>query len=181
MLLPSWAHASLLQGETLDRVADAAAWVVLVVAPVVVIGLFWMVHILPEKIAEKRRHPQVKAIQALCLLSLVFGGWLWPLAMVWATARPVLPARRDDDGAAPSPLPPPPSDGDPAVGEHGALHARLTGQAEQFEQQLARLRAHLRRLEQEDAAAADKPGPAAQAQWRPDDAAAGMPAIDRKG
>lgn len=84
------AHAQHLEGETLDAVADVASWVVLVVAPVIVIVLFWLVHILPEKIAEKRKHPQAKAIQALCLLSLLFGGMLWPLAWLWAYSKPVL-------------------------------------------------------------------------------------------
>jgi hypothetical protein len=66
------------------------AWVVLIVAPAVGIAVFWIVHILPEKIAEKRRHPQAKAIQCLCLLSLFFGGLLWPLAWLWAYSKPVL-------------------------------------------------------------------------------------------
>jgi hypothetical protein len=48
------------------------------------------VHILPEKIAEKKGHPQAKAIQCLCLLSLVFGGLLWPLAWLWAYSKPAL-------------------------------------------------------------------------------------------
>jgi hypothetical protein len=48
------------------------------------------VHILPEKIAEQKRHPQAKAIQVLCLLSLVFGGLLWPLAWLWAYTKPAL-------------------------------------------------------------------------------------------
>jgi type 1 glutamine amidotransferase len=34
-------------------------------------------------------HPQTKAIQVLCLLSLVFGGLLWPLAWLWAYSKPV--------------------------------------------------------------------------------------------
>ena len=50
---------------------------------------FWLVHILPEKIAEKRHHPQKEAINTLCLLSLVFGGLLWPIAWLWAYTRPV--------------------------------------------------------------------------------------------
>ena len=58
--------------------------------PVVGIVVFWLVHILPEKIAEKKRHPQAKAIQVLCLLSLVFGGLLWPIAWLWAYTKPVL-------------------------------------------------------------------------------------------
>lgn len=88
-MLPTLAQASLFQGETLDMVADVAAWVVLFLAPTIAIGVFWIVHILPEKIAEKRHHPQAKAIQTLCLLSLFFGGLLWPLAWLWAYSKPV--------------------------------------------------------------------------------------------
>lgn len=84
------ARASLFSGETLDAVADVLAWIVLVIAPVIAIAVFWMVHILPERIAEKRHHPQAPAIKTLCLLSLFFGGLLWPLAWLWAYTRPVL-------------------------------------------------------------------------------------------
>lgn len=84
------ARASIFQGETLDLVADILTWVVLIVAPVVGIAVFWIVHIFPEKIAERKRHPQAKAIQCLCLLSLAFGGLLWPLAWLWAYSKPVL-------------------------------------------------------------------------------------------
>jgi CBS domain containing-hemolysin-like protein len=84
------AQASLFKGESLDRMADILAWVVLVIAPVVALTVFWLVHILPEKIAEQRKHPQAKAIQTLCLLSLVFGGLLWPIAWLWAYSKPVL-------------------------------------------------------------------------------------------
>ena len=90
LLAPAAAHASMFQGETLDAVANGIAWVVLIVVPIVVLVVFWLVHILPEKIAEQRRHPQSKAIQVLCLLSLVFGGMLWPLAWLWAYSKPVL-------------------------------------------------------------------------------------------
>ena len=83
------AHASLFSGDTLDFVADILAWVVLVIAPVIAISVFWLVHILPEKIAEKRHHPQAPAIKTLCLLSLFFGGMLWPFAWLWAYSRPV--------------------------------------------------------------------------------------------
>lgn len=87
---PASVHASIFQGEALDKMADILTWVVLIVAPVVGIAVFWLVHILPEKIAEKRGHPQAKAIQCLCLLSLAFGGLLWPLAWLWAYSKPVL-------------------------------------------------------------------------------------------
>ena len=84
------ADASMFAGETMDKVANGIAWVVLVLVPVVGITVFWLVHILPEKVAEKKRHPQAKAIQVLCLLSLVFGGMLWPIAWLWAYSKPVL-------------------------------------------------------------------------------------------
>jgi hypothetical protein len=90
VLLPSGAHASMFKGETLDNVADVLTWVVLIVAPIVGIVVFLLIHILPEKIAEKKQHPQAKAIQCLCLLSLVFGGLLWPIAWLWAYTKPVL-------------------------------------------------------------------------------------------
>jgi CBS domain containing-hemolysin-like protein len=89
-LAPFAARASLLSGEALDTAADVLSWVVLIVVPVVGIAVFWLVHILPEKIAEQKKHPQAKAIQVLCLLSLVFGGLLWPLAWLWAFTKPVL-------------------------------------------------------------------------------------------
>jgi CBS domain containing-hemolysin-like protein len=84
------AHASLVSGETLDAVANGAAWVVLFIAPLAGIGIFLIIHILPEKIAEKKQHPQLDAIKTLCLLSLVFGGLLWPLAWLWAYTKPVI-------------------------------------------------------------------------------------------
>ena len=87
---PSNAHASLFHGETLDSIANGISWAVLVIAPIIGIGVFWLVHILPEKIAHKKKHPQTRAIQCLCLLSLVFGGLLWPIAWLWAYSKPVL-------------------------------------------------------------------------------------------
>lgn len=90
LMIASPAHASIFQGETLDKVADILTWIVLVVAPLVGIAVFWLVHILPEKIAEKKKHPQTHAIQCLCLMSLVFGGLLWPLAWLWAYSKPVM-------------------------------------------------------------------------------------------
>ena len=84
------ANAFLLQGEALDSLASWLALVVLFVVPIVGITAFWLVHVLPEKIAHKRHHPQTDAIHMLCILSLVFGGLLWPLAFLWAYSKPVL-------------------------------------------------------------------------------------------
>lgn len=83
------ARASFLSGEAVDTAADILAIVVLFLVPVVGIVVFWLVHVLPEKIAEKRHHPQTAAITTLCLLSLVFGGLLWPIAWLWAFTKPV--------------------------------------------------------------------------------------------
>ena len=90
LALPSRAHASMFHGETLDSVANVIAWFALIIAPIVLITVFLLVHILPEKVAHKRRHPQLGAIKCLCLLSLVFGGLLWPIAWLWAYSKPVL-------------------------------------------------------------------------------------------
>jgi hypothetical protein len=84
------AHASFLSPEAEDKLATFLAVFILFIVPVVLIVLFWMVHILPEQIAHKRNHPQFEAIRTLCLLSLVFGGLLWPLAWIWAYSKPVL-------------------------------------------------------------------------------------------
>lgn len=84
------AQAALFKGEALDKVADIMAIVVLLIVPPIVIAIFWLVHVLPEKIAHKKHHPQTDAITTLCLLSLFFGGLLWPLAWLWAYSKPVL-------------------------------------------------------------------------------------------
>ena len=70
--------------------ASGLALFIIIVLPIGGVVLFWLVHILPEKAAEKRHHPQKDAIQVLCLLSLVFGGLLWPLAWLWAYSKPVI-------------------------------------------------------------------------------------------
>src|SRR5688572_31137713 len=77
-------------GPFVDTMADYIAVFVLIFVPALLLYVFWMIHILPEKIAEKKQHPQLDAIKTLCLLSLVFGGMLWPLAWLWAYSKPVM-------------------------------------------------------------------------------------------
>ena len=109
LLVPIDARASFLSPEAEDAMAKYLALFVIFVVPVVLITLFWMVHILPEKIAHKRHHPQFEAIRTLCLLSLVFGGLLWPLAWIWAYSKPVMhrlaygPTAHDEDFVEPYP------------------------------------------------------------------------------
>ena len=90
LLFPAEARASFLSPELEDKLATFLALFIIFVVPVVLIALFWMVHVLPEKIAHKRHHPQFEAIRTLCLLSLVFGGLLWPIAWIWAYTKPVM-------------------------------------------------------------------------------------------
>jgi hypothetical protein len=89
LAFPADAHASLMSPEVEDAVAKYVAIFALFFVPILLIVLFWMVHVLPEKIAHKRHHPQFEAIKTLCLLSLVFGGLLWPFAWLWAYTKPV--------------------------------------------------------------------------------------------
>ena len=125
--LPTRAHASLFHGETLDAIANGISWVVLIVAPIIGVVAFWLVHILPEKIAEKKKHPQTRAIQCLCLLSLCFGGLLWPIAWLWAYTKPVLHKMAYG------------TDVDESLGHHG--------EAVTEENEIGKLRARLAELE----------------------------------
>jgi hypothetical protein len=79
-----------LSGPVVDTIAGYLAIFILIFMPAALLYVFWMIHILPEKIAERRGHPQADAIKTLCLLSLVFGGLLWPIAWLWAYSKPVL-------------------------------------------------------------------------------------------
>jgi len=89
LCLPTLAQAAEHEGEKLDKIADVLTWIVLVLVPIIGVVVFLGIHIIPEKIAEKKQHPQAGAIQCLCLLSLVFGGVLWPLAWLWAFTKPM--------------------------------------------------------------------------------------------
>lgn len=82
----AFAHAS---SKTVDRIADWLAIFVIIVVPIAGIAVVLMVHVLPEKIAERNHHPQKAAIQTLCFLSLVFGGLLWPIAWLWVFLKPL--------------------------------------------------------------------------------------------
>jgi CBS domain containing-hemolysin-like protein len=132
LALPSRAHASIFQGETLDSIANVISWVAIVIAPIIGIAIFWLVHILPEKIAEKKKHPQAKAIQCLCLLSLCFGGLLWPLAWLWAYSKPVLHKLAYG------------TDVDESLGHHGEGMSKEENEIEKLRARLAELEAKTR-------------------------------------
>jgi len=132
LALPARAHASLFHGETLDSIANGISWVVLVVGPIIGIAIFWLVHILPEKIAHKRMHPQTRAIQCLCLLSLCFGGLLWPIAWLWAYTKPVLHKMAYG------------TDVDESLGHHGEEMSKEENEIEKLRARLAELEAKTR-------------------------------------
>jgi CBS domain containing-hemolysin-like protein len=129
LTLASRAHASMFQGETLDAIANGISWVVLIIAPIIGIAVFWLVHILPEKIAHRRMHPQTRAIQCLCLLSLCFGGLLWPLAWLWAYSKPVLYKLAYG------------TDVDESLGHHGEEVSKEENEIEKLRARLAELEA----------------------------------------
>ncbi|MDB6133711.1 MAG: hypothetical protein JWM59_1954 [Verrucomicrobiales bacterium] len=143
--VPVPARASFLHGEALDTMAEVVSWVAIVVAPVVIITVFWLIHILPEKIAEKRRHPQAKAIQCLCLLSLFFGGLLWPIAWLWAYTRPTLHklayGTDTDDSHGPEPKG---KLGKTGWGDHSVTETKIT---EDHNAEVQRLRSRVAELE----------------------------------
>ena len=124
LAFPSDARASFLSPELEDKLATFLALFVIFVVPVVLIALFWMVHVLPEKIAHRRNHPQFEGIRTLCLLSLLFGGLLWPLAWLWAYSKPVFykMAYGTDQGEH---HPEPAYDNDPALVTAASLHDRV--------------------------------------------------------
>jgi hypothetical protein len=95
-----YSEQALASGAFEDKIADVVVWIVVIMVPIVGIAVFWILHVWPERVAEQKGHPQAPAIQALCLMSLVFGGLLWPLAMLWAYMKPLefrLARDEDDD------------------------------------------------------------------------------------
>ena len=107
-------------GALVDTIAGYLAIFVLVFVPALLVYVFWMIHILPEKIAERRGHPQADAIKTLCLLSLAFGGLLWPFAWLWAYSKPVLHTMAYGPAGATPVAPTTPHEGQPnATGGSG--------------------------------------------------------------
>ena len=63
---------------------DVVALVILAVLLITVIVVIGVLGALPGHIARRRQHRQADAIAAGGWLSLLFGGVLWPLVMIWA-------------------------------------------------------------------------------------------------
>ena len=63
------------------------AWFVMALLFGVTVWLIVMLGSLPKKIAVKRNHPQVDAINAASWIGLLLLGAGWPIAFVWAHLR----------------------------------------------------------------------------------------------
>ena len=63
---------------------DYAAWFVLALLAMIVIGVVFFIGNLPGSVAKKRKHPNVDAIVMGSWATLVFGVVLWPLVLMWA-------------------------------------------------------------------------------------------------
>jgi len=63
------------------------AWVVIAVLLLVIVVAIVVLGSLPKKIALKRNHPQVDAINAASWIGLALMGTGWPIAFVWAFLR----------------------------------------------------------------------------------------------
>lgn len=83
-----------------DSLADVISWIAIIIIPVILGIVYWQIHYLPSKIAEKRQHPQQEAIHAMCMVSRFSGGLFWPIAFVWAHLRPtIVPLSKDQVSA----------------------------------------------------------------------------------
>jgi hypothetical protein len=63
---------------------DYAAWFVLCLLAVIIIGVVFFIGNLPGSVAKKRNHPNVDAIVMGSWATLIFGVVLWPLVLMWA-------------------------------------------------------------------------------------------------
>jgi Protein of unknown function (DUF3302) len=68
-------------------VFDIIAFVVFGVLLVAVVVIVVTLGSLPGQIAHERGHPQAAAITVAGWLGVVTGGFLWPLALIWAFLR----------------------------------------------------------------------------------------------
>ena len=94
LAMPSAARASFLPPEMMDTAATYLAWFIIFVVPIGGIVLFWLVHVLPEKIAAQAPPSADATPSTRCACCRwLFGGLLWPIAWLWAYTKPVgLPA-----------------------------------------------------------------------------------------
>jgi uncharacterized BrkB/YihY/UPF0761 family membrane protein len=74
---------------------DVFALVVLTVLLLAAIVVIAVLGALPGRVARSREHPQADAIAVGGWLSLIFGGVLWPVMMIWAYTRSASQERKE--------------------------------------------------------------------------------------
>lgn len=63
---------------------DVFAWIVLIVVIASTVAVLVFLAMLPGMVAERRRHPWATAVKVAGWVTLIFGGVLWPVALIWA-------------------------------------------------------------------------------------------------
>lgn len=86
---------------------NVLTWVVLIALAAIAGILVVLLGTLPAKIAKKRGHPQVDAINVMSWLGIITMGLFWPFALIWAHTRPpymLQQAGEPTGGATPDPV-----------------------------------------------------------------------------
>jgi len=78
-------------------VIDIFAWIVFITMVASFVAIFVFLGLWPGKVARKRNHPYVDAINIGSWIALITGGVLWPLIIIWAYATP---SQGKDEGGA---------------------------------------------------------------------------------
>lgn len=63
---------------------DIFAWIVLIVLISCTVAVVIFLAMLPGIVAVRRGHPWASAVKVAGWVTLIFGGVLWPIALVWA-------------------------------------------------------------------------------------------------
>ena len=82
---------------------DIFAWIVLLLMIGLIVAVFFVLAMLPGKIAKERNHPQHEAVNVAGWLGALALGVFWPLALVWAfyvAPGQKLPETADEGDAA---------------------------------------------------------------------------------
>ena len=76
---------------------DYAAWFVLCLLAVIIIGVVFFIGNLPGSVAKKRNHPNADAIVTGRWATLLIGELLCPLVLMWAYSPDLYSRRVTDD------------------------------------------------------------------------------------
>lgn len=83
---------------------DVVALILILLLLAMVVGVVFFLATWPGRVAEKRGHPYLSAIQIGGWVTLIFGGIFWPLVLMWAHAGGVAPVPQADTQTEPLPV-----------------------------------------------------------------------------